>query len=75
MTMKKVITKWGEKLPRRRARLAGYAGAQISIPGECAFFYYDRYIDYETGIITLVPVSEEDMYNEKRNTRGYNKTH
>ena len=54
----KIITKWGEKLTRRRSRPNGYSGAQISIPRSTEYCYYDRYIDHETGIITLVPVRE-----------------
>ena len=48
--------KYGEKLAARRARRNG-RGSTISIPYECVDIRYNRYIDRNTGIITLIPES------------------
>lgn len=45
---------YGEKLAERTARRNGHGGI-ISIPGECIGIRYERYIDRESGIITLIP--------------------
>lgn len=56
-----------EKIGKRTARANGHSGI-ICIPARCIGQTYERYMDTETGIITLVPYAKEHRVTDHEKT-------